>query len=181
MSDSRSPSRSMFPPRHSPEFTPALAAVALTMLIALQLILTSRTELPASIGLAPRRARAAVVAPIPAYPALLAGGVFSPDRAGAGGIGAVSSASIDDCSAVGVISVGHTALALIKSPGAAPRAVRRGETVCGWRLSQIESTRLDFALAGQRRHLDVGAAPLSSSRATPAPGAQTPTGVETAP
>ncbi len=161
------------PTPNSPEFTPALACVALALLVALQLATPSKTPLPADTGLAPRRARSLVAAPIPAYPLLARDDVFSPTRSG--GRGGDEAASIDDCSAVGIVAVGRASAALIKSPGAPARLVRPGEAACGWRLSQIEGNTVAFVHDGQQRRLAVGQGPLSVSHSN----AQSPQGAET--
>jgi hypothetical protein len=157
--------RFAFPAPGSPEFGPAAACLALTLIAALEFGLSSKTELPQDSGLAARRPHQPAAAPIPAYPALAASNVFSPDRAA--GSGAGEPASIEQCSAVGVIAVGRAAAALVKPAGGAARLVRAGETACGWRLSQIAGNTLVFIQNGQRRRLVVGEGSMTAARSNP--------------
>lgn len=142
-----------------------MACLVLALIAALQFGLPSRTELPQDSGLAARRARQPAAAAIPDYPALAAGDVFSPDRAA--GSSAGEPASIDDCSAVGVVAVGRAAAALVKPNGGAARLVHAGETACGWRLSQIAGNTLVFSQNGQRRRLVFGEGPQAAARSNP--------------
>ncbi len=165
-------SRSAWPAPGSPEFAPALACAILVLLAALQLALPSRTELPQDAGLALRRHREPVAAPIPAYPALAKSDPFSPDRAG----DVADGGSIEACAVSGVLTLGRQTAVLVKASGAPARLVRLGEIACGWRLSHVERNTVEFADRGQRRILTVGQPPRSPSQTI----AQPPQGAESA-
>jgi hypothetical protein len=149
---------------------PASACAALALLIALQIALPSRTELPSDPGLAARRPRQPVAEPIPAYPLLAAGAVFSPDRAP--GAGLAQAAAIDRCEAVGSLAMaGHVAL-LVKAPGEPAQLVRPGGAACGWRLARIAGDQALFVRGAERHTLTLGQAPqatVAADAAAPAP------------
>jgi hypothetical protein len=124
-------------------------------MIPLQIALPSRTPLPDDPGLAPRRPHALTVQPVPAYPALLQAGLFSPDRSGAGGVGAP--AGLDQIQIVGVVMIGAKAAALVKPGAGTPELAPVGRTIAGWRLSRIDRNGVLFQRGGESRHLAVGA------------------------
>ncbi len=146
--------------------------MGLIALALLQLALPPKTVLPPDSALAPRRAREPMVAAIPAYPAFLQSGLFSPDRAAANGD---AGGSLDENAALGVIMTGPAAAALIKAPGSPARLIRVGQSIGEWRLVHIARDVLVFESGGHRRTVTVGApaAPIAVP-STPAPqGAET--------
>jgi hypothetical protein len=172
----KSPRRFAFPARGSREFTPAIAAGALILLLALQAAMPSRTDLPADSGLAPRHARPVVAPAIPTYPALARRDVFSPNGGGAvAGQGDAAAAPLDQRQVVGVLITGHRASALIKAPGAMARLFTVGQTIDGWRLADIRSDAVVFQRGAAQRRLVVGAPAQSTADQPPSapPGAET--------
>lgn len=147
------------------EIGPALAVVALALMIPLQVALPSRTPLPDDPGLAPRRARPIAVLGPPAYPKLAAAGLFSPDRSSGGSAG-VTSGALDDWQAVGVAAIGGVATALVETSGGPPKFIRVGKTIGEWRLVRIDHDALTFQRGGERRRLVIGAPPPSKAPAT---------------
>jgi hypothetical protein len=147
-----------------------MACLALVLLAALQLGLPAGTELPQEAALAPRRLRELAATPVPAYPALAASDVFSPDR----DAGAADAASIHDCALVGVVSIGRRAQALVKAGRSPAHLVPLGATVCGWRLARLDTSQATFDRAGQHVTLLAGqappAAPSAPSAADPSQG-----------
>jgi hypothetical protein len=155
---------------------PLTFSALLVLLLVVQFAVASRTPLPGDPGVAPRRPRPLGAQAIPAYPALASGSVFSPARAGDGSGTEVGSGAADTCAAVGVSIVGHDVTALIKVRGASSQLVRVGQTVCGWKVSQIERNTVELVRSGQRRTLVVGQQPPSSD--VPATQPQGPETVE---
>jgi hypothetical protein len=141
----------------SRETAPALAVAVLALMIPLQLALPSRTPLPEDPGLAPRRPHPLQVRPAPDDPKLAAAGLFSPDRAGAGGGGAGAPAALDEVQAVGVIMLGAAPTAVIKPVSGDQQLIHVGKTVAGWRLARIERDALVFQRGKESRRVVVGA------------------------
>ena len=159
------------PRPNSPEFYPAMVCLTLVLAGALQLALPSTVDLPAQSGLAPRRARLAIIPRIGAFPAILARNVFSPE----GGAGGAVSAGPDDLTVVGVVRAGRQAAILVKVGATPARLVRVGESLGGWRVAGLDRDAVLVSRDGIQRRLIVGAPARS-----PAPGPQAPEGAETA-
>jgi hypothetical protein len=104
--------------------------------------------------------------------------IFTPDRrpgvVEAGIAAAVN--PLDGYAVLGVAVGGSAATALVSTPGGAPRTVRPGETLEGWRLVSVERSKVTFDRDGARHSLVVGAPAESVTRAAsgaPADPAQT--------
>jgi hypothetical protein len=138
-----------------------VTCLALVLIAALQVALPGRTDLPDAPGLAPRRAKSLVAAPVAIPAALAASDVFSPERAGAGG----EAESLAACMLVGVVSVGGRAAGLVKSGPQPARLVRVGEQACGARLARLDRSSATFEQAGQRRILLAGQSPPAPAAA----------------
>jgi len=143
--------------------------------MALQIALPYATDLPPDSGLAVRRSRIVKPAPLPAYSTLGQDDVFDPTR-GKGGAGTSDAVSQDALQAMGVISSGRGAAALIKGGGSSARFVRPGASIGGWRVVSIGHDAVWVEKGGARRRLAVGASPEPPTSApTPPADPGTPT------
>jgi hypothetical protein len=142
------------PARHSPEWTPLLAAGALLLILVLQLVLPYRTALPVDSALAPRRARPVVEALLPTYSALLQSPIFAPDRSpGGAGAGSAGPASLDGLVVVGIAIRPGSASALVKAGEGPVAKLRPGQEIAGWRLVGVDPSHLSFMRGSERRIL----------------------------
>jgi len=64
---------------------------------------------------------------------------------------------LDDYSALGAATGGAVATAVVSGPGGVTKALRRGETLEGWRLVAVDRSKLTFERNGLRRVIVVGA------------------------
>jgi hypothetical protein len=171
------------PRRFEVEPAPALLAGALVLGLGIQVALPQPSPLadvapagasrsPLSAGRDPSRGVEARLAIAPAYPAILDRPLFSPGRSQASAVvGDVAPPGA--LALLGVASDGGRASATLVAPGGAPRSLRLGEAIQGWRLSGVgrDHALLSRGLAVQV--LKVGAPPQTP----PSPAAATPTGV----
>jgi hypothetical protein len=136
---------------------PVLAAGALALGLAAQLLLPAARPLTEASPLAPRRPRPIVAPTVGPYPVILQAPIFSPDRKpgeeeetpGAGALGGFVAIAV---------ALGHNfATALMKGPDGAIRTVHLGDSVLDWRLVGIESSKLTFERDTARHEVPIGA------------------------
>jgi general secretion pathway protein N len=140
-------------------------------MLGVQLVLPPSAPPAQPAGLAPRRQRPIVVPPVPEYAAILAAPIFAPDRRPGAPEGASSNAggSLAGYAAVGAVSSGTGATAVITAPGGGLKTVRRGDEVDGWRLTGVDKTRVYFEHNGVRHALVIGAPPEAAAAQQEAP------------
>ena len=161
--------------------TPALLAGALVLGLVIQLALPQASPLadpsPAGPVVRPRApvgsrqpgAGSRVLA-APRYPAILDRSLFSPSRSGAAAV-AADVAPVGALALLGVASDGGRASATLAAAGGAPRSLRLGEAIEGWRLSEVGRDHAILSRGGVVQVLKVGAPPQASvSAAVTAPG-----------
>ena len=157
--------------------TPALLAGALVLGLVIQLALPQASPL-ADLSSVGRSARAVGlpthgtgfrVAAAPSYLAILNRPLFSPSRSGAAAVADV--APVGALALLGVASDGGRASATLSTVGGAPRSLRLGEAIEGWRLSEVGRYHAILSRGGVVQVLKVGAPPQASvSAAVTAPG-----------
>ncbi len=101
----------------------------------------------------------------PAYAAILGRPLFSPTRSGATAALA-DAAPVGALALLGVASDGGRASATLSLAGAAPRSLRLGEAIAGWRLSGVGRDHAILSGDGRVQVLTVGAPPQAPVGAT---------------
>jgi len=118
-------------------------------------------------GLAPRRPRLVTVPLLPEYPTILRIPLFTPDRH-PGEIGAGATSASDTLAGYAVLGAAvsrSAATAVVSAPGVAPKTVKPGDLLEGWRVVSVSRSRVTFERKGERRDLAVGAQPQAPSGA----------------
>jgi hypothetical protein len=155
-----------------PARLPAVLALGLVAMAALQLALPSPIDLPpadsvARVGIGPLPADPAPVF-IPA--SLTDGGLFAP-VAGAPGAAAATD-PLGGVTIAGVVQKGRMRLALVVGPGTTMHYVAAGGQIAGWRLVSLGQSGALLRRAGDHIDLAYGAHPVSAGPAQSADNTQ---------
>jgi hypothetical protein len=133
--------------------------ILLLLTLMVQVLLPHAQPLPEASALAPRRPRPVVPPAMPAYPAILAAPIFSPDRKPGEDEDATPGAgALDGYSALGVALGRGFATAVVKGPDGAAHNLHVGDSLQTWRLISIKSDQLTFQRETVRHVMPVGAA-----------------------
>jgi hypothetical protein len=148
--------------------------VVLALALGVQLILPYSDVQVDVGGLAPRRPRLVTAPLLPEYPAILRVPLFTPDRH-PGDIGAGPASASDTLAGYAVLGAAvsrSAATAVVSAPGVAPKTVKAGDLLEGWRVVSVGRSRVTFERKGERRDLAVGVVPDAQGQA--GAGGQTP-------
>jgi hypothetical protein len=134
-----------------------LTCGALAVLLGVQALLPTAQPLPDMSGRAQHRIRPIAAPAVPDYPAILQAPVFSPDRKPSNDEDAAPGAGpLGGFTALGV-AMGHGfATAVMKGPDGVVSTLHVGDSVNGWRLVGVETTKLTFQRDTIRHELPVG-------------------------
>ena len=125
-------------------------------------------------GLAARRPRPVVIPPLPEYPAILRAPIFAPDRKpGPAAATGPAASSLGGYAVLGAVVGRSLASVVISGPGVAPKTLRRGDMLDGWRLVAVDTTKATFERSGLRHELIIGAPAEGVAGAEGAPAAAT--------
>ena len=152
-----------------------MATIVLVAAAGLQLALPLRTELPQESELAARRAKEPVAPVVPDYPTVLDNPIFAPDRKPDASAMPVAG-GMNGFVALGVLVVGTEGAALVRGPGGFVQHLKPGDAIQGWKLVTVETDRLTFERARERRVLMVQKSPpvgpIGLTRGPQIPGAK---------
>jgi hypothetical protein len=139
------------------------------MILGVQLMLPPAAPPADPLGLAPRRQRPVMVSPVPEYAAILASPIFAPDRrpGPSGGVSGSGAGSLAGYAALGAVAGRAVASAVISAPGGGIKTLRQGDEIDGWRLVEVDKTRVVLEHNGVRQSLVVGA-PAEAANVQPA-------------
>jgi hypothetical protein len=144
-----------------------MACTALTLVLAMQFAAPSQTPLPEDSGLAPRRTRPVVAAPLPEYSQVLAAPVFAPDRKPSVGSDTAQAAEAG-LTVLGLASGRGVGAAVMKAQNGPAQVVRMGDTISGWKIVGLDRNHVILDRNGKR--LALGFDPDHPPSAVPANG-----------
>lgn len=134
----------------------ATAIVAGVMLLGQIVLPIGEPDLPtAAIPSAANLRPMPAIAAVPAYPAIVAAPVFTPDRSGAAGSGEAASG---DLILLGTVTTRRSAVAVLQTD-AGPQSVPIGRTFGPWRLVGVGRDHATFVSAAGSRTVRIGEAP----------------------
>ncbi len=153
--------------------TAILACAALVVTLGLQFFLPYSGPPVQSSLLAPRRPHLVTTPLLPEYAAILKAPLFAPDRH-PGDIGPNTAGALGAYAALGSISGGSAAAAVLSGPGGSTKTLRTGETLEGWRLAAVDRTKLTFERNGQKHILVIGEPAEAVIQSTASPSTDQP-------
>ncbi|QYE33908.1 hypothetical protein KZX46_13880 [Polymorphobacter sp. PAMC 29334] len=138
---------------------PAALAVALTALLAAQLLYNPPAIETVTSGAAHWLPPVAITAPLPSADAIEARPLFNPTRGAAAAADQADSAAatIDGFALFGVASRGRRAVAVLRGADATIHTVGPGQQLVGWTLDAVRPDSVVLVRGDERRTIAVGA------------------------
>ena len=161
------------PPRADPAFRPFVLACALLALLAAQLLLPVRDDLPDTVAVAPRQPRPVTVPALPETPAILARPLFVPGRTPDKQALLLASdevqptASVARYALVGVSMARDRTRVFLKAPGGKLLVLGAGAALEGWRIAAVAQDAVLLSRDNQRIRLPVQASTAPPAAALP--------------